>query len=76
FSSEEVRERLLKVYKKYSLPTFADFSADGLLPFIEKDKKAAGDKINVVYCEEIGSFGFGKSTPREITDTVKEVFSK
>lgn len=56
--AEGVRERLVKVLKKYNLPTKIDTSSDILLSYIKKDKKAKGDFITIVYVDRIGSFEF------------------
>lgn len=54
--SEDVRQRLIPVLKKYSLPTNVDCNTDTLISYITHDKKAKGNKITVIYVNEIGSF--------------------
>ncbi len=56
--SEEVRGRLEKILKKFSLPT--EFSADSasLLEACRHDKKLMGDKIALVWVEKVGGFEF------------------
>lgn len=56
--SDDARERLTKVLKKYDLPTKTDTSSDILLSYIKKDKKAKGNFITIVYVDKIGSFEF------------------
>lgn len=54
--SQPVRQRLCSVLEKYSLPTELTGELDTLISYISRDKKAKGDKITVVYVEEVGSF--------------------
>ena len=56
FASNEAKKRIESVLKKYGLPTKADFSSEELISYVKRDKKAKGDKITVIYVEEIGSF--------------------
>ena len=56
FASSEAKKRIESVLEKYDLPTKSDFTASELISFIKRDKKAKGDKITVIYVEEIGSF--------------------
>lgn len=55
-SSENVRKRLIPVLKKYSLPTEIKIDKDRLISYIQRDKKARGDSITVVFVNEIGTF--------------------
>lgn len=59
-ASSEVRARLRTVLEKYSLPTKYDTDPDILISYIEKDKKASGDFITIVYVDKIGEFEFKK----------------
>lgn len=59
-SSESVKTRILKILKKYDLPTETKASKDEILNFIRYDKKADGDFINIVKVNEVGSFEFEK----------------
>lgn len=54
--SENVKKELLPVLKKVSLPTEINVSADNLINAIKHDKKASGEKITVIFVEEIGSY--------------------
>ena len=74
FSSDCVRERLVKVLKKYDLPVKLDFSADKILSALRHDKKAKADGVNVVYVNEIGSFEFRFLTFDELDKSVKEAY--
>lgn len=74
FSSDCVRERLVKVLKKYDLPVKLDFSADKILSALRHDKKAKADGVNVVFVNEIGSFEFRFLTFDELDKSVKEAY--
>ncbi len=74
FSSNCVRERLVKVLKKYDLPVKLDFSADKILSALRHDKKAKADGVNVVFVNEIGSFEFRFLTFDELDKSVKEAY--
>ncbi|MCR5149963.1 MAG: 3-dehydroquinate synthase [Clostridiales bacterium] len=51
-----VKERLVNVLKKYSLPFKTDLPYEKIISLLMHDKKMKGDRISVVYCPEIGSF--------------------
>ena len=70
-----VRERLLPILKKLSLPSESPFGADELLPYCRHDKKAAGDKLTIVYVPEIGRFELRTVTFSEFENLVKESLS-
>lgn len=74
FSSDSVRERLVKVLKKYDLPVKLDFSADKILSALRHDKKAKADGVNVVFVNEIGSFEFKFLTFEELDVLVREAY--
>lgn len=72
--SPEVRERLKRVLKKYSLPITANVNADSLISFITHDKKASGDEVTIVYCEKIGTFDMKRVKISEMKKYILEVF--
>ena len=74
FSSPAVRERLVNVLKKYSLPVKFNFSADEILSALRHDKKAKSGGVNVVYVGEIGSFEFKFLSFDELDKIVKEAY--
>lgn len=76
FSSNDARERLIKVLKKYNLPVKFDFSTDEMLSALRHDKKAKGDGVNVVFVNEIGSFEFKFLTFKELEILVKEAYQQ
>lgn len=73
-SAKSVRERLLPVLKKYNLPTEIKADADKLIDFITHDKKASGDDVTVVFCEEIGTFEMKKIKVSDVKKYITEIF--
>ena len=73
-SAPEVRGRLVKVLKKYNLPTEIKADADKLVEFITHDKKASGDEVTVVYCDKIGTFDMKKVKVSEMKKYITEIF--
>ncbi|MBO5066548.1 MAG: 3-dehydroquinate synthase [Clostridia bacterium] len=74
FSSESVKERLIKVLKKYSLPITADVAAEELLKSLRHDKKADSNGVNTVFVNQTGSFEFKYLSYTELEKIVKEAF--
>ena len=54
--SESVRPRLMNVLDKIGLPTSVNYDVNKVTEAMKHDKKMSGNKITVVYVEEIGSF--------------------
>jgi len=50
----DIKEELLKILTKYSLPTEDSIEKTSLLPFIKKDKKQTKDYLNLIVVEKIG----------------------
>ena len=71
--STKVRNRLLPILKKLSLPTFSNFNTEKLLNAIKHDKKFSGDKVMVVFVEEAGEFQFKEMTVNDIEKILNEV---
>lgn len=59
-SSQNVRERLIPVLKKYDLPTRCDTDKDTLMSYLLHDKKMSGKTVTAVYVSDVGSFEFIK----------------
>ena len=55
-SSEKVRERLIPVLKKLSLPTEYSGDINAALSYVIHDKKCSGGALSVILCEEIGTY--------------------
>lgn len=56
--SKDVKEMLLQILEKFNLPICATVDVEKVTDLISHDKKASGNKINVVYVNNIGSFEF------------------
>lgn len=52
----EIREKLLKILSKYSIPTTVKCDTDTLISYIVHDKKAKGNKVTIVVVNEIGTY--------------------
>ena len=60
--NETIKKDLIKVLKKYSLPTKDPVDKDSLLSFIKRDKKYTKDYLNLIVVDQIG-----KATIKKIT---------
>ena len=76
FSSDSVKNRLVKVLDKYNLPTEISFSSADLLQALRHDKKANLTGVNVVTVDEIGSFKFKYLDFNELDKIVKGAYVK
>lgn len=74
--SPEVRQRLVKVLKKVGLPTEYKGSASSALDYVTHDKKASGDKINVIFVEKIGNCKIEKYSLAEYSNYILEFYQK
>ncbi len=69
----EVRERLLKILEKLNAPVNFQYDIDKLTEAMKHDKKMSGDKISVVYVENIGEYKLETIDFAELERRVKEV---
>ena len=69
--SDEVKERLIPLLKKYDLPTEYKNTND-VLEKIALDKKSEGDKISVIYVDKIGSYRIEKESIKDFTLHISE----
>ncbi len=60
--SQGIRERLIKVLQKLSLPTNADFNTDEALETLSHDKKTKNGQVTVICVDEVGTFSFKEVT--------------
>jgi len=63
--SDRVRERLLRLLQRLGLPTCTQLSPDEVLEKLTHDKKCDGDRLSVVWVEELGSFEIRKDSVSE-----------
>ncbi len=68
----EVRERLVKLYQKIGLPTKFPIHLDKLLQACRHDKKCAGERISIVFANEIGSYELRDMKFEEFTEFMKK----
>lgn len=66
-----IYQRVKAALEKYSLPTEICFDSDDLVSYIARDKKADGNKITVIYTDEIGSFEERKIDINQIKDYIR-----
>ncbi len=66
-ASEEVKERLGKVLKKYGLPVECEFDTEDLIDIMKHDKKANATGVSTVWVNKIGSFEFRNMTWEELS---------
>ena len=69
-----LRERLVGVLKKYSLPTEVEVDANALVELVARDKKASGNTVTIIYCKELGSFEQRSIKIEDIRKYITEVF--
>ncbi len=70
-SSGEVKDRLIAVLNKYSLPTEYKDDDGRALAFISKDKKCKGDKIDIILVPEIGKYEIKSMEIEEFAKLIK-----
>ncbi|MBO7196675.1 MAG: 3-dehydroquinate synthase [Clostridia bacterium] len=73
-SSTEVREKLVAILEKFGLPTKYNGDIEKALSFIKQDKKCDGNKISVVFVDEIGSYRIEKTDVESFCSLVREEY--
>ena len=68
FVSENVKQVLIPLLKKYDLPTSVNVNKEKLLSFIVHDKKASGNSIDIILVDEIGSYQIKKVNVNDLSD--------
>ncbi|MBO5020966.1 MAG: 3-dehydroquinate synthase, partial [Clostridia bacterium] len=68
--SKEVRPILIKVLEKIGLPTSVVYDSNKIIEAMRHDKKMSGDKITVVYVEEIGDFKMKEMPFSELAEEI------
>lgn len=72
--SPEVRERLINVLEKCSLPVSVSVDKAQMLKDVSHDKKGENDYINIVRVEKIGTFRMEKASLEQIEALIQENF--
>ena len=70
-SGGKVKDRLVAVLNKYSLPTEYKDDDGRALAFISKDKKCKGDKIDIILVPEIGKYEIKSMEIEEFAKLIK-----
>ena len=70
--SGEVRARLLKILKRFALPTEIQADTEKLIEFARHDKKKAGDNINLIFVNTAGEFEEKKIPFSEYEEMIRE----
>ena len=73
-SSQEVRERLIKVLKKLGLPTEYNGNLDDALKFMAHDKKCSGKTLSAIFVDEVGKCRIEKLSVDEFSTHIKNNF--
>ena len=68
--SEEIRQRLLPIYRKLGLPVSCSIDPDRIYEALLHDKKAQAGKITVVETDQIGSFRMRTVAPEELKEKI------
>lgn len=66
FSSDEVKQEITNVLKKFNLPINCNINKDKLLEYMLLDKKRSDDKLLIIFVSEIGSFTINAATIEEV----------
>lgn len=66
FSSDEVKQEITNVLKKFNLPINCNINKDKLLEYMLLDKKRSDDKLLIIFVSEIGSFAINAATIEEV----------
>lgn len=74
--SDEVKERLVPVLEKAALPHSYGGDIEAALGYISHDKKCEGEKISVVFVDEIGSYRIEKTDVSAFCTHVREEMKK
>ncbi len=72
--SPEVRERLIPVLEKLSLPTAYRGNLDAALSFVTHDKKCTEGGVSIILVDKVGSFEIKRVSTQEFAQLIKKVF--
>lgn len=74
--SEEMKERLLKIYEKIGLPSSWSFDEDAAMEAIKHDKKSGSGAVSCVWVSGPGKFEFQKLNHEQLKEKLPEVNSR
>ena len=72
--SEKVRQRLIPVLQKLSLPTTCECDVDKALKFVLHDKKRLDNGVDAVLVDRVGSFEIKRLTFDEFNSIIRKIF--
>ena len=71
FVSEDIKKRLLPIYKRMHLPQTPCFNQEEVFRLLTKDKKASGNDITIVSVNEIGKAQLEKHSIASIKEVLR-----
>lgn len=71
--SDELRERLLKIYEKLGVPTHCDFDKEAAMKAVEHDKKSASGVIKAVTADTPGKFEIKPMSMKELSQRLENL---
>lgn len=71
FVNENIKDRLISLLKKFSLPYQDDFSVEEIMSYIKHDKKLNGEKITICEVNEIGKYQLVDIDLKELEERIK-----
>ena len=69
-TAEEIRQRLLPIYRKLGLPVSCSIDPDRIYEALLHDKKAQAGKITVVETDRIGAYQMRTAAPEELKEKI------
>lgn len=67
FSSDDVKNEISSLLKKYNLPTSYNIDKNKVTNLISHDKKSTGDTVSIIYVDKIGTYEIRKMSLDEIS---------
>ncbi len=74
--SDRIRDRVIKVLNSFGLPTSYDGDISRACEFMKHDKKCDGEKVSVIYVDDIGTYRIEKITVEDFTEAVNVYYKK
>ena len=71
-----VSDRLIKVLKKFNLPTEYRGDISTALKYVAHDKKASSNKISVIFVDNVGTYRISSYTMAELSEYLSNFYTK
>ncbi len=71
--SDNLYDKLVKIYENMGLPTKADIDEERLLEAICHDKKSIGEEVEVIYCEDVCDHKIVKVNKKDLKERLKRI---